>query len=156
MMLINAAANNMLFDEHGNKISAILDFDSSVISNPFEEYLTSFTDLGGCVGSGYNDAKAAILKGDFGSPPAELSEDGRREWELAKTWKAIADKKGVLLPSKMKGADQIMDLIEFQNLLCPYRLSSAAMLEEMNETEKAELRDETKVRIVQWLAQHGF
>lgn len=146
----------MLFDKDSNTITAILDFDFSVVSNPFEEYLTSFTDLGACVGFGTDSVKAAILKGDFGSPPAYLSEDVKREWELAKAWKAIAEKKGVICPSEMKGADQIMDLIQFQNLLCPYRLSNAAMLEKMNETEKASSRAETQANIVEWLARYGF
>lgn len=155
-MLMIAATNNMLFDTDSNKITAILDFDFSVVSNPFDEYLTSFTDLGGCVGNLTDEIEAAILKGDFSSPPAELSEYVKREWELADTWKSIAKKNGVLSPSEMKGADQIMELIQFQNLLCPHRLSDAFMLEKMNETERAELRAKTQAKIVQWLAKYGF
>ncbi|EGX95198.1 Protein kinase-like domain [Cordyceps militaris CM01] len=148
--------NNMLFDKDSNEITAILDFDFSVVSNPFDEYLTSFTDLGGCVGGLTNEVEAAILKGDFASPPADLSEDAKREWELADAWRSIAKKNGVLSPSEMKGADQIMELIQFQNLLCPHRLSNAFMLEKMNDTEKAELRAKTQAKIVQWLAKYGF
>lgn len=155
-MLTISATYNMLFDKGSNKLTAILDFDFSVVANPFEEYLNSFTDLGGRVGYLNNEIEAATLKGNFGSPPADLSEDGKKDWELAKSWKATAQTKGVINPDEIAGGDQIIDLIQFQNLLCPYRLTNASMLEKMDDAKKADLRAETQAKLVQWLDKHGF
>lgn len=146
----------MLLDKDSNKLTAILDFDFAVVANPMEEYLNSFTDLGGRVGYLNNEVEAATLKGDFSSPPADLGEEANKDWELAKSWKAIAKTHGVIHPSEIKGSDQIIDLMQFQNLLCPYRLSNASMLEKMDDTKKAELRAETQAKIVAWLDKHGL
>lgn len=59
------ATNNMLFDKDTKKLTAILDFDWSYISNPLDEFMCSLQDVGGNIRQEDKEIEAAILSGDF-------------------------------------------------------------------------------------------
>jgi len=113
-------------------------------------------DIGCNIGDTDNDLTKAMLLGNFDSPPADLDEDSSRRWEMCKTWSNALRNQGALLPSDIKGVDNIRDLNRFQALLCPYQLSNENMIMKTGEDEKAELREKTEAEIVRWLEKHGF
>jgi len=148
--------NNMLFDRGTKKITAILDFDWSYVSNPFDEFTSLLSDIGCNIGHEDNKINAAILSGDFTTPPANLSEDSTSKWEVLKAWNTTMKKNGVASPSDIKGVDKIRDMMRFQTLLCPFQLGNELMLKQIDDTKKAELRAKTEADLVQWLEKHGF
>ncbi|UNI22175.1 hypothetical protein JDV02_008088 [Purpureocillium takamizusanense] len=150
--------NNMLFDKATNKITAILDFDWSFVSHPFDEFTSSLSDLGGKVTLDDDDeVERAILSGDFFAGIAEEPKEKKDKWQLAKTFSAAMQEARVTRPSDMLGgADKIRDLLLFQGMLCPFRLGNEFMLKQLDDAKKAELRDETEARLVKWLENHGF
>lgn len=147
----------MLYDKEAKKITAILDFDFASVSHPFEEFICmSLTDIGGNVSDEDTGISRAILSGNFSTPPADLDEESAKEWELAKTWNAVVRESAALAPSQIDGADGICDLMRFQGLLCPYQLSSASALEELDAEKRAELRAKAEADLLKWLEKHGF
>ena len=89
-------------------------------------------------------------------PPADLDEESTQEWELAKTWNTVLQESTALAPSQIKGVDAIRDLIQFQRLLCPYRLSSVSALDELDDEKNFELRAKAEAELMEWLEKHGF
>lgn len=116
----------------------------------------SFSHTGGNVGDEDTDISQAILSGDFTTPPANLDEESAKEWELAKTWDTLLQESTALAPSQIKGVDEIHDLMRFQRLLCPYRLSSVSALEEIDDEKRIELRAKAEAGLLGWLEKHGF
>lgn len=147
----------MLFDKKTNKVTAVLDFDFATVSHPFEEFTSmSLTDIGGNVGDEDSGITRAILSGDFITPPAEKDQESTKEWELAKTWNTALQESTALAPSQIVRVDGIRDLLQLQRLLCPYRLSSASALEELDEKRRSELRAKAEAELLGWLEKHGF
>jgi hypothetical protein len=58
----------MLFNKGTKKITAVLDFDCSYISNPFDEFMYLLSDLGCNITRSDDKISAAILSGDFTTP----------------------------------------------------------------------------------------
>jgi hypothetical protein len=146
----------MLFDKVTKKITAVLDFDWSFVSNPFEEFMSLLNDLGCNITHADNKINAAMLSGDFTTPPANLDEESTKKWEVTKAWNTAMKKSGVVSPSDMKGVDKIRDMVRLETLLCPFQLSSESMLKQMDDEKKAELLVKTEADLVQWLEKHGF
>lgn len=97
-----------------------------------------------------------MLSGDFSTPPSELDDEGKKEWEVAKMWNAAMKKNGAISPSIIRGARQILDLAKFQDLLCPRQLSNESSLQRLDDNKKAELRAKGETAILEWLAKHSF
>ena len=146
----------MLFDKDTKKVTAVLDFDWSYVSNPLDAFLNGLGDIDGNVSLEDAHIEAAILSGDFTTPSVVLDEESAKQWEACKAWNTAMKKSGVISPSDIKGADKIRDLLRLQRLLCPFKLGNASMLKQMNAEEKAELRAKTEADLVQWLEKHGF
>jgi hypothetical protein len=146
----------MLFDKDTKKITAVLDFDWSYVSNPFDEFTSLLGDLGCNVTHADNEINAAILSGDFTKQPANLDEKSTKQWEVAKVWNAAIKKSGVVSPGDIKGVDKIRDMERLQTLLCPFDLGSESMLKQMDDEKKAELPAKTEANLVQLLEKHGF
>jgi hypothetical protein len=146
----------MLFDKGTKKITAVLDFDYSYVSNPSDEFMSLLSDLGCNITHADNKINAAILSGDFTTPPANLDEESTKKWEVAKAWNTAMKKSGVVSPSAIKGVDKIRDMERLQRLLCPWQLGSEFMLKQMDDEKKAELRAKTEADLVKWLEKHGF
>jgi predicted GTPase len=146
----------MLFDKDTKKITAILDFDWSYVSNPFDEFTSLLSDLGCNITHADNEINAAILSGDFTTLPANLDEKSTKQWEVAKVWNTAIKKSSAVSPSDMKGVDKIRDMVRLQTLLCPFELGSESMLKQMDDEKKARLRAETEANLVQLLEKYGF
>jgi hypothetical protein len=146
----------MLFDKGKKRITAILDFDWSYISNPFEEFETILSEHGCNITHADNEISAAMLSGDFTTPPSNVDEEFPAKWEFAKAWNAAMKRNGVVSPSDIKGVEQIRDMVRLEKMLCPYQLSSESALKHMNGDEKTELLAMAEANIVQWLEKHGF
>ncbi|EFY87951.1 hypothetical protein J3459_014936 [Metarhizium acridum] len=80
--------NNVLFDKDTKKLTAVLDFDWSDISNPLDEFMCSLQDVGGNIRHENKKIEAAILSGDFTWPPDNLDEASVKQWQVAKAWNA--------------------------------------------------------------------
>lgn len=146
----------MLFDKDSKKITAVLDFDWSFVSNPLDEFMSGLSDVGGHVGDEDNEIDTAILSGDFTRLPADLDEESTKKWEAAKAWNTAMRKGGVVSPGDIEGVDKIRDFGRLQTLLCPYRLGNASALEQLDDEKRGELRAKTEADLVQWLEKHGF
>jgi hypothetical protein len=147
----------MLFDKNAKKVTAVLDFDFASVSHPYEEFISmSFSHTGGNVGDEDTAISRAILSGDFTTPPADLDEGSAKDWELAKTWNTLLQESAAIAPSQIEGVNEIRELMRLQGLLCPYRLSSASALEELDEEERGKLREKAEADLVGWLEKHGF
>jgi hypothetical protein len=146
----------MLFDKGTKKITAVLDFDWSYVSNPFDEFMSLLSELGCNITHADNKINAAILSGDFTPPSANLDEESTKKWEVAKAWDTAMRKIGVVSPSDIKGVDKICDMVRLQTLLCPFQLGNESMLKQMDDEKKAELWAKTEADLVQWLEKHGF
>ncbi|KJR87607.1 uncharacterized protein SPSK_01776 [Sporothrix schenckii 1099-18] len=148
--------NNMLFDKETKKITAILDYDWSFVSNPFDEFNSLLYDIGCNIthpDTAFNKAK---LSGDFTKPLDKLDEDSKETWEMAKTWNAAMAKHGVVTPREIKGVEKIHAVLRLQSLICPYPLCSESALEKMDDAQKAELRAKAETDLLRWLNEHGF
>lgn len=143
----------MLFDKGTKKITAVLDFDWSCISNPFEEFLSLLSDIGCNVTLGDNKVTAAILSGDFSTPP---DDEPTEKWEMAKAWYTAMSKSGVVPPCDMKGVEQIRDMLRLQTLLYPSKIVHSSKLAQMDDERKTELRGEAERELVGWLGRYGF
>ena len=148
----------MLFDKDTKKITAILDFDWSHVSNPYEEFKLSLGELGCNIPAGVdNEITAALLSGD----PLPLQtykgdEESSNKREMLKMWSVAMKKAGVMAPSDIKGVDRIRDIGQLATLLCPYKLTSKAMLEKMDEEQTSALRAKAEADLVQLLEKYGF
>ncbi|KAH8742627.1 hypothetical protein F5883DRAFT_63305 [Diaporthe sp. PMI_573] len=148
--------DNMLFDKTAKKVTAVLDFDFASVSHPFDEFISmSFSYTGGNIGDDDTAINRAILSGDFTTPPGDLDKESAREWDLAKMWNTALQESAALSPSQIEGVNEIRDLMWLQMLLCPYRLSSASALEELDEEKRSELREKAEADLVGWLEKHG-
>jgi hypothetical protein len=147
----------MLFDKGTKRITAVVDFDFSQVSNPSEEFMILLNELGCNIAAGAdNKIKAAILSGDFTTPTANLDEEYTKKWEVAKAWNTAMKKSGVVSPSDIKGVNEILEMSRFGDLLCPWQLNYEPTLERMGDEEKAEWRAKTEADLVQWLEKYGF
>ena len=134
-----------------------MDFDWASVSHPLDEYLiSSFFDLGDLISGSGSPIETAMLSGDFSTPPPELDEEGKKEWEVAKMWSAAMKRNGAISPSTVPGARQILNLVKLQSLLCPRQLSNESALQKLDEEKKAELRAKGETQILEWLGKHGF
>lgn len=147
--------NNMLFDKNTKRITAVLDFDWSSVSHPFDEFVSGLHDIGGNIAHENKKIEAAILSGDFSTSPNDLDEESTRPWEVAKAWN-MAMKTGVLSLSDIEGVDQMLDILRLQGLVSPFRLCNASMLEKIGEEEKVELRAKAEADLIEWLEKYGF
>ncbi|KAJ6447068.1 MFS multidrug transporter [Purpureocillium lavendulum] len=143
--------NNLLFDKSTMKITAVLDFDFSFVSNPFDEFTSSLSDLGSSITLEDTEIELAILSGDFSVPPIGMSEQSSQKWQLAKAFNAAMVEAKVIRPTDIKGVDKIRDMLLFQRLLCPFRLGNESMLKQLDAAEKAELRAKTEASLIKWL-----
>lgn len=116
----------------------------------------SFSHTGGNIGDEDTEITRAILSGNFTAPPANLDEESAKEWELAKKWNSLLQDSTALAPSQINGVDEIRDLMRFQRLLCPYRLSSVSALEDLDDEKRIELHVKAEADLVGWLEKHGF
>lgn len=116
----------------------------------------SFSDVGGNLGDEETIITRAILSGDFTTPQDGMDEEQAKEWELARIWNFALQESTALAPNQIGGADRIRDLMRFQRLLCPYRLSSASAMEELENEMKTELLSKAEADLLEWLEKHGF
>lgn len=146
----------MLFNKDTKKITAVVDFDWSYISNPLDEFMCSLQDVGGNIRHEDKKIEAAILSGDFTSPPANLDEESAKKWQIAKAWNTAMKKCGVVSQSDIRGVAEIRGLLHLQALLCPYQLGNESMLKQLDDEKRAEMRAKTEEDLIQWLEKHGF
>lgn len=116
----------------------------------------SFSDLGGNLGDEDTNITRAILSGDFTTPPERVDSEPAEEWGLAKMWHSALKESAALAPSQIGGVDGIRDLMRFQTLLCPYRLSSASAMEDLDDGTRTELLAKAEADLLGWLEKHGF
>ncbi|KJZ71760.1 hypothetical protein HIM_08845 [Hirsutella minnesotensis 3608] len=146
--------NNILFDKNATRITALLDFDWAFISNPFEEFLFSFNDIGGNTGD--DDIDKAILRANFTIPPDKVDEEFAKRRNAAEAWNDAMRKSGAMSPNDIKGADKIRDILRLQMLLCPFQLGNACQLKHMNDKEIEDLRAKGEADLSLWLEKYGF
>ncbi|KAJ3496688.1 hypothetical protein NLG97_g2473 [Lecanicillium saksenae] len=147
--------NNMLYDATSKKITALLDFDWSVVTHPAEEFFSGFRDIGGCIQDEPKGFQAAILANDFSSRPESLTEEENQQWRNAKDWSAAAGRNDVRLPSDIAGVEKIKTLHDFSDAICPFELSSAVMLRRLSEEAKAKKMKEVRETITEFLDNHN-
>ncbi|EFZ02038.2 Protein kinase-like protein [Metarhizium robertsii ARSEF 23] len=146
----------MLFDKDTKKLTAILDFDWSYISNPLDEFMCSLQDVGGNIRQEDKEIEAAILSGDFTWPPPNLDKKSVEQWQVAKAWNTAIKKCGVVSPCYIRSVDEIRNLLHLQALLCPYKLGNESILKQFDDKKRAEMRVNTEAELIQWLEKHGF
>jgi hypothetical protein len=143
----------MLFDKDTQKITAVLDFDWSCVSHPFDEFFGLLYDIGCNISEKDNDISSALVSGDFTTPPA--NKESAENWEVAKAWNAAMKKIGVLSPSDMKGVAGILDFMRFQIMLCPWELGSSEF-KKMDDEKQAEVLAKREADLVEWLEKYGY
>ncbi|OAA36453.1 Protein kinase-like domain protein [Metarhizium rileyi] len=148
--------SNILFDGDAKKVTALLGFDWSSVSHPYDQISSCLHDIGCNVDCEDGNIGPAILSGNFSTPPAHLDEKTTEKWRLAKEWYTAMKKSGVVTPGDMKGVDNIRDMSRLHGLLCPFKLGNENELKEMDDETKADLRAKTEADLVQWLQKHGF
>jgi len=72
----------MLFDKDTKGITAILDYNWSYVSHPFDEFMFHLNDISCNITQEDNDLNTAIISGDFTSP-ANLNEESAKKWDIA-------------------------------------------------------------------------
>ena len=150
--------NNMLYDTEQKKLTAVLDFDWASVTNPCDEFLSGFWDLGGGIHEENTSFQTCIMTGNFSSAagldgmPAEDVE----KWELGKMLNAAFAQRGVIRPSTVKVAGEIRKLRELESMLCPFDLSNEVMLRRLSEDAKLERKAQRGRSILSWLASAGF
>lgn len=153
---MTAAMNNMLYDGTTGRITAILDFDWSIVTHPADEFLTGLWDIGGGIHEDNEFMQEELLTGIFDSALAGLSEEDTQKWEVGKLWnKALAERKAIR-PCDIEGVRGIQELRKLESMLCPFHLSNEVMLKRMNEEVRTQKKSETGEVIKKWLDVHGF
>ncbi|KAL0930603.1 phosphotransferase enzyme family protein [Colletotrichum truncatum] len=152
--------NNVLFDAATNKVTGLVDFDFSCISHPFQEFVTSFGDVGGNISGGHGPdltegrLSKALLTGSFDADnlPAEASE----LWASAKAWDAALGERGTLKPSTITGISALAQLGTLEKLLCPFRLAHPMFLKKLTQDQIAEQRQAAEEALKACLGSLGF
>ena len=150
------AMNNLLYDKDTKRITALLDFDWSAVTNPGDVFLMGLYDLWGGIGFGCEKIQANIFEGDFGAAPEGLDEEEAKKWEIAKAWDTALARAGGIRPSSVAGIRSIADLRALEGLLSPHTLTSEVMLKRISDEEKAKKRADIEAKIVAWLTEHGY
>lgn len=152
------AMNNMLYDTEQKKLTAILDFDWASVTNPCDEFLGGFWDLGGGIHDANASFQACIMAGDFSSAACidDLPAEDVGKWQMGEILDAAFAQKGVIRPSTVRAAGKIRKLRELENMLCPFDLSNQVMLRRISEDAKLERKVQREQDILSWLASVGF
>lgn len=148
----------MLFDTKTKRISAVLDFDWSVVTHPCDEFLTGLWDIGGGIHDSLEAFQTNIITGDFSTQPdGGLSGEDLASWDIAQVWnRALAKKKGgIIRLSEMAGVQSIRELRSLESKLCPFELSNEAMLRRMSDEQKQKRREELEGEILGWLEERA-
>lgn len=150
--------NNMLYDTDQKKLTAILDFDWACVTNPCDEFLSGFWDLGGGIHERNASFQMCIMTSDSSSTAGldEMPAEDKEKWELGKMLNTALAQRGVIRPSTVKAAGEIRKLRELENMLCPFDLSNEVMLRRISEDAKSERVAQKGQDILRWLASAGF
>ncbi|WDK18186.1 phosphotransferase enzyme family protein [Colletotrichum graminicola] len=152
--------NNVLFDTATNKITGLVDFNFSYISHSFQEFVESFSDIGGNINGGPSPDHTedhllkALLTGSFevDNLPAEAYD----LWAVAKAWDAALAARNALKPSRIAGISVLTQLAKLEGLLCPFRLAHPVFLKRMTPKQVAEERAAAEEALVTCLGSLGF
>lgn len=154
------ATNNVLFDSATNKITGLVDFDFSYISHPYQEFVASFSDVGGNIigGRGPDCTEGrlpkALLIGSF--EVKDLPAEACEVWEIAKAWDAALAARNILKPSTIAGVSVLTQLAKLEGLLCPFKLAHPTFLKTMTLERIAEERAAAEEALVTCLGSLGF
>lgn len=148
----------MLYDTEQKKLTAILDFDWASVTNPCDEFLGGFWDLGGGIHEENASFQTCIMTGDFSSTarPNDIPAEDVEKWETGKLLNAALAHWGAIRPSTTKAAGAIQKLRELENMLCPFSLSNEVMLKRVSEEAKLKSKAQKGQEILKWLAGAGF
>lgn len=150
--------NNMLYDKEHEELTAILDFDWACVTNPCDEFLSGFWDLGGGINEENASFQACIMTGDFSSSTGldEIPAEDVEKWENGNLLNEAFARRGVIRPSTIKAAGEIRKLRELENMMCPFELSNGVMLRRISEDAKLERKAQKGQDILSWLSSVGF
>jgi len=147
--------NNMLFDKHTKRITALLDFDWAAVTLACEEFFTGFTDVGGSTHKSAS-LQEPVLSGDFGHMPEGLSDDDKEQWEVSKCWYDALKAREAIQPSSIPGIRKLEELRLMEEILCPFMLSNEVMLKRLTTENQEKSRHENEVKLVKILEANGF
>lgn len=152
------AMNNMLYDMEQKKLTAVLDFDWACVTNPCDEFLSGFWDLGGGINDENASLQAGIMTGDFSSSAGldEMSAEDVDKWNNGKVLNDAFARRKVIRPSTIKAAGEIRKLRELESMLCPFELSNGVMLKRISDDAKLERKAQKGQDILRWLSSAGF
>jgi hypothetical protein len=151
--------NNMLYDTEQKKLTAILDFDWASVSNPCDEFLGGFWDLGGGIHERNASFQNCIMTGDFSPSTADLDklpDEDKVKWESGKMLNEAFAQRGIIRPCTIKASGNIRKARELEDMLCPFDLSNEMMLRRLSEEVKSERKAKKGQAILDWLASIGF
>lgn len=140
------------------KLTAVLDFDWACVTNPCDEFLSGFWDLGGGINDENASFQACIMTGDFSSSAGldEMSAKDVDKWKNGKVLNDAFARRRVIRLSTIKAAGEIRKLRELENMLCPFELSNEVMLKRISDDAKLERKAQKGQDILRWLSSAGF
>ncbi|KAK3312198.1 hypothetical protein B0H66DRAFT_538494 [Apodospora peruviana] len=152
-----AALNNMLYDSETKRITALLDFDTAMFTNPADEFLNAFHDTGGnLVHSSAAKIHKFLTTGCRldSEENSGLTERQMETWDPCKEWIAAMDRCDVLRPRDIAGMQAILKVKELEVLLCPVELKQEVMMRGLSEEGKVGRRKVAEDKIIQWFSDH--
>ncbi|KAG8169422.1 hypothetical protein KVR01_000167 [Diaporthe batatas] len=150
--------NNMLYDKEQGKLTAILDFDWACVTNPCDEFLSGFWDLGGGINEENASFQECIMTGDFSSSDG-LQEMPAQEAEKRENGRVLNDafaRRGIIRPATIKAAGEIRKLRELENMVCPFDLSNEIVMRRSTEEARLARKTQKGKDISSWLSSAGF
>lgn len=159
--MANIGSDNLIWDAHSGRITALIDYDFSCISHPGHEFLRSFDGaIGqfegwaeGQVGE-QADLQRAKLYG-FPSPLPATREDGV-QWEVAKAWEDELVKLNVRRPATIPGINQMAHVDMVLGEILPWRLSNEDIVKRQDEEVKWRHREQKEKELVGLLDRLGY
>lgn len=116
----------------------------------------SLTDVGGNIyGHASDKIKKAVLSGDFDADSANIEDEQREDWEIAKAWDAALRDAGGVRPSDIAGIDTLNRLREMRNLLNPFHPSLGVATKGKTPEELAKMRADAEASLIKALDSFG-
>jgi hypothetical protein len=153
-LIIFPATNNILYDPDTKTISGLIDFDFSLVSNPYHEYVSSFASMGGSIAD--ERLSGAITSGAFDRLASEDDKVDAEELAVAKEWDSALASHGALKPSEITGIRSLQMLSTFEDLLCPYVLYHPFLSKRFGKEQLLERKTKAEEALLKFLTAQGF
>lgn len=153
------ATNNLLFNAATLQITALLDFDFSIVATKADEFMVySFGNIAGGQLPGLYETgpllelRDAMLAGFSKFTPVENCSEV--QWDVAKAWDQELARAGAARPHTIRGFEEIADIYWLQDKISPFVLDNPSMRERKTAEQLKAVREETESLIVRFL-DHG-